>query len=142
VKLSHDLMAALVKSLDAQVIAVEITALRNGAFFAELTVSGPGGERRLDARPSDSIALAVRLGAPLYAGEDVLSEAGSVIADQPDEEAIDRAVAEFRGHLERLDPAALSAALGTPLSPETEPREPTADDDETPQAGPGRHDDG
>jgi bifunctional DNase/RNase len=128
--LSHDLMAALVKSLGARVKAVEITALQNGAFFAELAVSGPDGERRLDARPSDSIALAVRLDAPLYAGEDVLSEAGGELVDQPDEEAIDRAVAEFRTYLEGLDPAALSAALDMPPGPAIEAGEPTVDDDE------------
>jgi bifunctional DNase/RNase len=65
--LSHDLMAELVKSLGARVDAVEVTALRDGAFLAELAVSGPVGDRRLDARPSDGIALAVRLGVPLYA---------------------------------------------------------------------------
>lgn len=128
--LSHDLMAALVQSVDARVNTVEITALRNGAFVAELAISGPGGERRLDARPSDAIALAVRLGVPVYASDDVLSEASSVIADRSDEEAIDRAVAEFRGYLDRVDPAALSAALEEAPEPRgfesPEPRPPEA----------------
>jgi bifunctional DNase/RNase len=143
--LSHDLMAALVESLNARVNAVEITALRGGAFLAELAVSGPNGESRLDARPSDGIALAVRLGVPLYASEDVLSEAGSVLADQPDEDDIDRAVAEFRGYLDRLDPGALSAALGEP--PEgsgIEPGETESDghDEARPHADPGLDDRG
>lgn len=110
--LTHDLMAALVEGLGARVDAVEVTALRDGAFLAELAVSGPGGRRRLDSRPSDGVALAVRVGAPLYADEEVLAAAGHVLAERLDDEAIDHAVEEFRGHLESLDPSALSAALG------------------------------
>jgi hypothetical protein len=81
------------------------------------------------------------LDAPLYAGEDVLSEAGGELVDQTDEEAIDRAVAEFRGYLEGLDPAALSAALDMPPGPTIEAGEPTVDDEGTPRPDPGPHDD-
>lgn len=139
--LSHDLMAELVKSLGGQLDLVEITALRNGTFVAEIAVSGPGGERRLDARPSDSIALAVRLAAPLYAEEDVLREAGAEFVDRPDDQAIEQAVAEFRGYLEGLDPAALSAALDVPPGPATRTEAPTAEDEQPPQADPGSDDD-
>jgi bifunctional DNase/RNase len=143
--LTHDLMAALVESLDARVTAVEVTALRDGTFLAELALSGPSGERRLDARPSDGIALAVRSGAPLYAADDVLGEAGSVLGGQLDEEAIDRAVAEFRGSLDRLDPAALSEALRE--QPErsgidSDEAEPDGNDEAPPQANPGLGDRG
>lgn len=62
---THDVMAALVESLDARVERVEVTDLHDGTFVAELAVSGPGGGRRLDTRPSDAIALAVRVDAPL-----------------------------------------------------------------------------
>lgn len=134
--MSHDLMAALVTGLGARVDRLEVTALREGAFLAELAVSGPNGPRRLDARPSDGIALAVRMGAPLYVGEDVLDEAGAVLAERPDEQAIDDAVDEFRSRLEGLDPGALAAALGEPSQdPGTgssasgdEPPEPDAED--------------
>jgi bifunctional DNase/RNase len=135
--MSHDLMAALVTGLGARVDRLEVTALRDGAFLAELAVSGPDGPRRLDTRPSDGIALAVRLGAPLYVGEDVLDEAGAVLAERPDEQAIDDAVDEFRSRLEGLDPRSLAAALGEPSpddpdtgssGPGTEPPEPDAED--------------
>jgi len=101
--LTHDVMAALVESLDARVEAVEVTDLRDGAFLAELAVNGPHGARRLDSRPSDAIALAVRLGTPLFVSDAVLDEAGTVLTEAPDEEAIDEAVAEFRSALEDLD---------------------------------------
>lgn len=77
---------------------------------AEIVVSGPVGERRVDARPSDGIALDLRVGAP-FASEEVLPEAGAVIDDRPDQEGIDRTVAEFRSLLGLLDPEALAAAL-------------------------------
>lgn len=134
--LAHDLMVGLLEGLNGTVSAVEVTEIRDGTFFAELAMSGPDGERRLDARPSDSIALAVRLGVPLYASSEVLSQAGSTLADRPDEEAIDRAVAEFRGYLDRMDPAALTTALEeSPGPPPAE--EPTGHNDALPETDPG-----
>ncbi|NMO89466.1 bifunctional nuclease family protein [Actinomycetospora sp. TBRC 11914] len=129
--LTHDLMVALVAGLGAQLDRVEVTALRDGAFLAELAVSGPDGPRRLDARPSDGIALAVRVGAPLYVSEDVLDEAGTVLAEQPAEEDIDQVVADFRTHLDRLDPDALAAAIGDP--PEGPGPDPSGPDEEPPE---------
>ena len=108
--LTHDVMASLVQSLDARVDAVEVTDLQDGAFLAAISVSGPGGGHRLDTRPSDAIALAVRLGAPLFVSDEVLEEAGAVIPETPDEEAIDEAVAEFREFLDELDPASFADA--------------------------------
>jgi bifunctional DNase/RNase len=109
--LTHDLMASLVESLDARVDAVEVTDLDDGAFLATISVSGPGGEHRLDTRPSDAIALAVRFGTPVFVSDEVLDEAGAVVPEAPDEEvideeAIDEEVAEFREFLDDLDPAA------------------------------------
>jgi len=131
--MTHDIMAALVESLDAHVDSVEVTELRDGAFIAELAVSGPSGDRRLDSRPSDAIALAVRVGAPLFVSEAVLDEAGAVLDEvlddgtsggalsdidadvdeavvvqaafdpEIDPEAIEEAVAEFRGLLRDAD---------------------------------------
>jgi bifunctional DNase/RNase len=119
---AHDVMAALVESLDAQVERVEVTELRDGAFVAELAVTGPTGDRRLDARPSDAIALALRVDAPLFVSDDVLDAAGGVLASEPvdddtiDDETIDDEVAAFRDELEHLDPS----DFGTP------PDEPSA----------------
>jgi bifunctional DNase/RNase len=111
--LTHDVMASLVQSLDARVEAVEVTDLRDGAFLAAISVSGPAGEHRLDTRPSDAIALAVRLGTPLFVSNEVLDEAGTVISEEPDEESIDEVVAEFREFLAELDPVAFADAAET-----------------------------
>jgi hypothetical protein len=109
--LTHDVMASLVQSLDAHVDAVEVTDLRDGAFVATIALTGPGGGHRVDTRPSDAIALAVRLGTPLFVSEDVLDQAGAMLAEVPDEESIDEAVAEFRGFLDELDPAAFAGPV-------------------------------
>jgi bifunctional DNase/RNase len=112
--LTHDLMATLVRRLDGHVDAVEVTELRDGAFIASMSIHGPLGEDRVDTRPSDAIALAVRLGAPLFVAEAVLDEAGTVPADDGsagDESArldpisIDAAVDEFRTFLDDIDPS-------------------------------------
>jgi bifunctional DNase/RNase len=58
--LTHDVMAELGASVDAHVEAAEVTDLRDGAFLAELALTGPAGGKRLDSRPSDAIALALR----------------------------------------------------------------------------------
>jgi bifunctional DNase/RNase len=109
--LTHDVMAALVESVDAHVDSVEVTELQDGAFLAELTISSPAGGRRLDTRPSDAIALAVRLGAPLFVSEAVLDEAGTVLVEAADEEAIEDEVARFRTRLDELDPSEIARAI-------------------------------
>jgi bifunctional DNase/RNase len=116
--LTHDLMADLVELFQARLDRVDVTELRDGAFLAEMSVSGPGGNRRLDTRPSDAIALALRLDAPLYVSDDVLETASSMFeltsgddtdeladVDPLDDEAIDAAVAAFRDELDMVDPA-------------------------------------
>ena len=103
---THDVMAELIQSLDAEVERVEVTELRDGAFLAELTVNGPSGGRRLDTRPSDAIALAARLHAPLFVSDTVLDEAGTMLQEAPDEETIDAEVIQFRTFLDDVDPAA------------------------------------
>lgn len=130
--LTHDVMAALMESFGAHIDAVEVTDLRDGAFLAELAITGPAGGTRLDSRPSDAIALAVRLGAPLFVSEAVLDEAGTVLSEEPDEEAIDEGaideeVAEFRTLLDALDPADIAGAIAE-LPPATGEDVPGIDD--------------
>lgn len=129
--LTHDLMASLVQSLDAHVDAVEVTDVRDGSFLAAIALHGPAGDRRLETRPSDAIALAVRLGTPLFVSDEVLDEAGGLLTETSDETldltdaatpepldeaAIDDAVAEFREFLDDLDPAAFAADTDEPES--------------------------
>lgn len=118
---AHDVMASLVEGLDGHIDSIEVTGLDDGSFQAAISVSGPDGEHRLDTRPSDALALAVRVGAPMFVSDDVLEFASALLTEDPDDEApedeapegealddeaIDDAVAEFRDFLDDIDPAA------------------------------------
>ncbi len=99
---SHDLMASLLAATGARLEAIEVTELREGAFVAELAVSGPGGDAHVDSRPSDAVALALRVEAPMFVAETLLDEVGFVIPDLPDEEQIEEELEEFRARLDEV----------------------------------------
>ena len=71
--MTHDLMATLVTELNGTLERVTITKVEQNTFFAELRIFTTSGIKKIDARPSDSIALAVRLNCPLYAHESVFN---------------------------------------------------------------------
>lgn len=87
--MTHDLLGRLITALDGALLAVEVVSLREGTFYAEIVVATAAGEKRIDARPSDAIALAARAGAPIRVAESVLAEAGT--------RSIEGAKAEFGG---------------------------------------------
>lgn len=110
--LTHDLMRDILAELGTEVSRVVICELRDGTFYADLVLQSSGSEVTVSARPSDAIALAVRIGAPLFAAEDVLDEASILIDEdelegaakddgEDDEEAV---VEEFREFLEEINP--------------------------------------
>ncbi len=73
--LSYDLACALLTEINARIERVEITALRDGIYYAEIHLqSADGTATAIDSRPSDAIALALRTDAPIFASEDVLEE--------------------------------------------------------------------
>lgn len=106
--LTHDLLAALVESLGGHVDHIEVTGLRDGAFIAEVALSGPTGDQRVDTRPSDAIALALRVDAPLRVADEVLDEAGTVLPDgdvaDVAPERIEAELDEFRIFLDDVEP--------------------------------------
>lgn len=71
--LTHDLLHAMIKNLDADLEKVIIDRLEENTFHAKLIVKQDGKVKVIDARPSDSIALAVRAGAPIFVEEEVLN---------------------------------------------------------------------
>jgi len=77
--LTHDLMISLIKHLGAELLRIEITDLKEGTFYARLVLQSTlvdENEFMLDCRPSDALALAVRLKCPVYISEQVVQEAG------------------------------------------------------------------
>ncbi len=72
--LTHELLAAVIGALGAHLDGVEIDGRRGPVFFAKLVLSRPGDPvRRLDGRPSDAVALALLLGAPISVEETLLA---------------------------------------------------------------------
>ena len=74
--LTHDLFITVLESLESSVNRVEITSLREGTYYAKLILESSGSEIAVDARPSDCLALAVRVKCPIYIDEAVVDEAG------------------------------------------------------------------
>ncbi|CAL8974910.1 putative protein [Propionicimonas sp. T2.31MG-18] len=98
----YDLMTTLLDRLDADVEKVVVTRLEGGTFFAEITLATPSGHEVVDARPSDSIALAVRTGAPVFVAEAVFAEAGMPDADGAGDEQSQ--LAAFHEFLDDVEP--------------------------------------
>jgi bifunctional DNase/RNase len=96
--LTHDLLRDVLTALKAPLRAVEIIELKENVFYADLLI-GDGNVVRVSARPSDSIALALRVGAPIRCAEQVLTEAGIVIPDEQEDE-----VEKFREFLDQVRP--------------------------------------
>jgi uncharacterized protein len=98
--LTHDLLVSIIEELGAIVREVVVTELRGGTFFADLTLDVGVDTHIISSRPSDAVAIAVRVDAPLFAERAVLDEAGVHISDETAEDEIER----FREFLEDLDP--------------------------------------
>jgi bifunctional DNase/RNase len=73
--MTHDLLCNVIKSLAGKLTRVDICDLKDNTFYAELIVKKGNEVVRIDARPSDAVALAVRFKTPIYVAERVLSEA-------------------------------------------------------------------
>ena len=74
--LTHDLLISTLRNLNTYVRRVEITDLSEGIFYGRLVVTKSGKEISIDARPSDCIAVAVRVKCNIYIDESVVDEAG------------------------------------------------------------------
>lgn len=98
--MTHDLLGNVISALDAVVERVEITRVEEGTFYAAIIIRGEEKTLAIDARPSDSIALAMRAGAPVFVAEEVLNTAGIMDETFDEEEEVE----EFRQFLEGVDP--------------------------------------
>jgi bifunctional DNase/RNase len=94
--LTHDLLVTVIAELGGELVAIHLTELRDGVFYAELKFKGGA---TISARPSDAIALSLRTGAPILATEELFVQAGIEIPDAADDE-----VEKFREFLEDINP--------------------------------------
>lgn len=102
--LTHDLLRDILAALGVNLTEVRITALEDGVFYALLVFSN-GTE--VSARPSDAIALALRVDAPIRGATEVMDEAGIDLPDdeqEPDEEQNEEQVEKFREFLDQISP--------------------------------------
>jgi uncharacterized protein len=72
--LTHDLIATILKGLQARIRRVEICDLKQNTFYARITIEAQGQLLSIDARPSDSIALALKTKAKIFAAEELLTD--------------------------------------------------------------------
>lgn len=96
--MTHDLLKSILQSLSATVKRVVVTDVQNSTYFAEIHIVSNGQEIRIDSRPSDAIALALRMEAPIYIEEKVAAQA--IALKKPLEEEME----EFRKFLENVKP--------------------------------------
>ena len=100
--MTHDLMRDLVVALGARVQRVTVTELRDSTFFAEVEMALNGQVHRVSSRPSDAIALAVRVDAPIFASTEVLDDAANPVTGEAEEQ--EQIVDEFRQFIEQVNP--------------------------------------
>lgn len=98
--MTHDLFRDVLGELGVLLERVVITELRDSTYYAELHLSQAGQVRVVSSRPSDAVALAVRVGCRVFVAEEVLEQAA---ADAPAEGA-DEVVEQFREFIDRVNP--------------------------------------
>ena len=101
--LTHDLLRSMIEQLGGRVTHIVVSDLNNDTFFARIVLDVRGEALEVDSRPSDAIALAVRVEVPIFAEETVLDRAGVVL----DEEGHQHEVGDRGTIMKPLDPAEL-----------------------------------
>jgi bifunctional DNase/RNase len=112
--MSHDLLGQVVSALGAKLFSVEVTELVDNTYFANLRLVRTGEEIIVSARPSDAVALALRVGAPILISDDLMAVEGRVMKlayDEEDEEYVEldapneaALVAQLREFLDQVRP--------------------------------------
>ena len=100
--MTHDLLTDVLSQLEARIVRIAVTELRDNTFYAMITVAVDGSEIEIDSRPSDAIALAVRSDAPIFAADSVIEE--SAIEFEGEDVNEEEVVEEFRKFLDEVRP--------------------------------------
>lgn len=94
--MTHDLMKTLIEEIGSPLLSVHLTEIKDGIFYAQLNFSG---EKSISARPSDAIALALRMQTPILATAELFTAVGIEIPDRAEDE-----VEKFREFLDGINP--------------------------------------
>jgi len=100
--MTHDLIVDMLDQVESKCERIAITELRDNTFYASITISVTGTEVELDSRPSDALAIAVRLGVPIFVAEEVIDES-SIEFDQGEEDN-EQVVEKFKDFLDDISP--------------------------------------
>jgi bifunctional DNase/RNase len=115
--LTHDLLKTIINELDGSVSHIFVNNIHDNTFYARIVIEQEGRTFEIDSRPSDAIALAVRLDAPIYVEPHVLDQAGVFFdeeeqqsttlpepsKDDPEIEMSDDSLSLFRDFIDTLD---------------------------------------
>jgi bifunctional DNase/RNase len=102
--MTHDLLRDVLDATEARVVSVTVTELRESTFYAEIEIESGGKMVRVSSRPSDAVALAVRVDAPIFASENVLADAAMPAAEEGEEEQQEEIVDQFREFIDQVNP--------------------------------------
>ena len=105
--MTHDLMRDMLGELNVNVERIVISDLVDQTFYATIKMVSAAGSLDVSSRPSDAIALAVRLNTPIYASAEVLDQAGIELRDDEETE-----VQKFREFLDQVSPEDFAAGNG------------------------------
>lgn len=108
---THDLLKAVISQLGARVSHIVVTDLSDDVFYARISVEIDGRQVEIDSRPSDAIALAVRLQATIYAEDAVLEKAGVQLEAEGEEGAEVKPREAGEGGAAAVEPERLPAAF-------------------------------
>lgn len=100
--MTHDLMKTILDDLSVQVQRIVVSELRESTYYATIHLVQSGESIEVSSRPSDAIALAVRMSVPIFAQEDVLAEASILIPGEDGEQ--EEEVERFREFLDNVRP--------------------------------------
>jgi hypothetical protein len=101
--MTHDLLKTILESIDVKVNKVEICDLKDNTYFALIYITHTSKQFTIDARPSDALALSLRMNAPIFASEEILNKSARM-------EIKEKKVDKWQEILEKLDPEDLGKA--------------------------------
>jgi hypothetical protein len=94
--MTHDLLCSILTTLGASLTGIEVRELRDNTFFAHLMLSKDGKSYEIDARPSDAIALALRMQAPIFVTDEVIEKSRDLTSPAGSVQEAERKLEEAR----------------------------------------------
>ena len=101
--MTHDLLKNIMSLMDVKVNKIEVCDLKNNTYFALIYLDHKGKEISIDARPSDALALSLRMSAPIFVSEDVIKKSSQIDLKAEPEDKTEQGK-KWQEILEKLNP--------------------------------------